>query len=311
MRKFGARADKIVRMDLRELKVFVAVVEEQGMSAASRRLHVSQSALSQTINLLERELGVPLLVRSSTGVRPTAAGATLVNEARAVLARHAQALRTMAAYTANSTGAVRLGIPLELPPTVLPDLLSKMAAERPGLRIAARHLSTAAQLAALRRNELDVGLVRDRPAGAEFDAMLAVQERMGVLVAASLAAERGGPDGMSLDALAGMDWAGFARSEAPAWHDEITAVLRGHGIDVGGSFEDEQALVPAVKVLSAGAGTAFALAPPCWPHPIPDGISWVPLIGAPLIRRTWVVWAADSRSREVGQLVGAFCVTDL
>ena len=77
-------------MELRELKSFVAVVEEGGMSAAARRLHVSQSALSQTINGLEREIGVKLLMRSSAGVRPTAAGMTLLGEARALLARYAQ-----------------------------------------------------------------------------------------------------------------------------------------------------------------------------------------------------------------------------
>lgn len=70
-------------MELRELRVFVAVAEEGGMSAAARRLHVSQSALSQTVTALERQLGVKLLVRSSSGVRTTEAGAMLLNEARA------------------------------------------------------------------------------------------------------------------------------------------------------------------------------------------------------------------------------------
>jgi DNA-binding transcriptional LysR family regulator len=107
-------------MELRELKSFVAAVEEGGMSAAARRLHVSQSALSQTINSLEREVGVKLLVRSSAGVRPTEAGITLLGEARAVLARYAQAVRTMADYTAEGSGVIRLGIPFELPPSVLP-----------------------------------------------------------------------------------------------------------------------------------------------------------------------------------------------
>src|ERR1700738_3030389 len=77
-------------MELRELSAFVAVVEEGGMSAAARRLHVSQSALSQTVSALERELGVMLLERTSTGVRPTEAGTTLFAEARAVLARYHQ-----------------------------------------------------------------------------------------------------------------------------------------------------------------------------------------------------------------------------
>ncbi len=54
-------------MELRELTAFVAVTEESGMLAASRRLHISQPALSQTVGALERQLGVKLLERSSTG----------------------------------------------------------------------------------------------------------------------------------------------------------------------------------------------------------------------------------------------------
>ncbi|MEV1200816.1 LysR family transcriptional regulator, partial [Microbispora rosea] len=48
-------------MELRELRAFVVVAEEGGMSAAARRLHVSQPALSQTVGMLERRLGVKLL----------------------------------------------------------------------------------------------------------------------------------------------------------------------------------------------------------------------------------------------------------
>src|SRR6202012_984049 len=103
-------------MDFRELSAFVAVVEEGGMSAAARRLHISQSALSQTVSALERELGVTLLERTSTGVRPTEAGTTLLVEARAVLARYHQAMRKMRAYSTGSGEVIRLGIPLELAP---------------------------------------------------------------------------------------------------------------------------------------------------------------------------------------------------
>src|SRR5271168_3863293 len=110
-------------MELRELSAFVAVVEEGGMSAASRRLHVSQSALSQTVGALERELGVKLLKRASTGVRPTEAGATLLAEARGVLARYNEALRAMADHTTDAGAVIRLGVPLELAPDVLPPAL--------------------------------------------------------------------------------------------------------------------------------------------------------------------------------------------
>jgi DNA-binding transcriptional LysR family regulator len=72
-------------MNLRELRAFVAVVEEGAISAAARRLHVSQPTLSHTINVLERELGLKLVVRTNTGVEATEAGMALLREADATL----------------------------------------------------------------------------------------------------------------------------------------------------------------------------------------------------------------------------------
>jgi DNA-binding transcriptional LysR family regulator len=54
-----------------KLDAFVAVAEDGGFSAAMRRLHIGQSALSQTANAIERQFGLKLLERSSTGVRTT------------------------------------------------------------------------------------------------------------------------------------------------------------------------------------------------------------------------------------------------
>src|SRR4051812_22795082 len=129
-------------MELRELTAFVAVAEEGGMSAASRRLHISQPALSQTVSSLERQLGVKLLERSSTGVRPTEAGAALLAEARAILARHDQALRRMAEFTTEGGGVLRLGVPMELPPPLLQRTLEKFAVDCPDTRVMPRHLSS-------------------------------------------------------------------------------------------------------------------------------------------------------------------------
>jgi hypothetical protein len=171
-------------------------------------------------------------------------------------------------------------------------------------------MSTAAQLAALRHDQLDVGLVRERPPGGEFDAMLVAREKLGVLIASELAAELAEADGIRLDALAALRWMSFPRSGSPAWFDELTAILRSHGVDVGPPAEDGQALIPPVKLVGVGSGQAFALAPKDWPHPLPDGIRWSPLIGNPLIRRTWVVWPASSRRRDIGHFIAAFEVPD-
>lgn len=276
------------------------------MSAASRRLHVSQPALSQTVSSLERQLGVKLLERSSTGVRPTEAGAALLAEARAVLSRHDQAVRRMAEFTSEGGGVLRLGVPMELPAGLLERTLAKFAANRPDTRVVPRHLSTSGQLSAMRSDELDVGLVRERPAGKEFDAMLVLQENLGVLLASELSAGIVGPDGVRLEALSDLQWLGFPRSNSPAWHDELTAILRTHGIDLGPPPPEDQLLIAAVKFAAVSAGRSFALAPENWLHPIPDSVTWSPLIGHPLVRRTWVVWPANSRRRDIGQLVTAF-----
>jgi DNA-binding transcriptional LysR family regulator len=293
-------------MELRELSAFVAVVEEGGMSAASRRLHVSQSALSQTVSALERELGVTLLERTSTGVRPTEAGTTLLVEARAVLARYHQAVRTMSSYSTESSGVIRLGIPLELAPDVLPLALAKFAADAPHTRVVPQHLSTAAQFVALRGHQLDVGLVRERPSGSEFDAMLVAQEFLGVLLSSKLAARLAGPDGVRLDELGGMHWVGFPRSGSPAWYDELTGILRSHGVDIGPPAPDDQELIAAVKFAAVNSGQAFALAPDNGLQPLPDNVTWLPLAGKPVVRRTWVVWPAESRRRDVARLIASF-----
>ncbi|NBH05542.1 LysR family transcriptional regulator [Amycolatopsis sp. SID8362] len=288
-------------MEIREMRAFVAVVEAGTMSKAARQLHVSQPALSQTITALERRLGLQLLVRTSTGVRATDAGTTLLGEARAVLARHDQALAALARHT--TTGVLRVGVPLELPPELLPSALARLAAAYPETRVQARHLSSVAQVTALRAGELDVGLVRERPPGPDLDAVLVVAEDVGVLLAADLAEKLGSP--VRLEDLAGLEWFAFARAGSPAWYDELAAILRSHGLDVGPEVPEEQRLIVELKIPAVNSGGAYAFAPPEWPYPLPDTVRWVPLAGTPIVRRTWAVWPAASHRRDVAEFVAA------
>lgn len=287
------------------MRAFVTVVEEGGLSAAARRLHVSQPALSQTISGLERELGVRLLVRRTTGVAATEAGMTLLAEARAVLARYDQAIAAMHRHTAAGDHLLRLGIPLELPTDLLSRPLAELAAAYPDTRVQARHLATATQIAALRAGELDVGLVREHPIGPDLDAILVSEEHLGVLLAAKVAAELTGADGIRLAELAGLSWVGFPRSGSPAWYDELTAILRSHGLDLGPEAPQGQELIAEVKLAAVSTGDAFALAPPNWAQPLPESIVWRPLVGHPLVRRTWAAWPSSSRRRELAHFIAA------
>jgi len=294
-------------MEIRELRAFVAVAEEGGMSAAARRLHVSQSALSQTIQSLERQLGAQLLVRDYAGARPTDTGKALLEEARSLLDHHDRALAAITG-TAVAAAQLRIGVPLEFPPDVLPAALAQLAAAHPSTRVEVRHSSSAAQLGSLRERELDLALLRYRPADLALDAVLAVTEAMGVIIAAARSAEIAGPGGVQLHKLSSLTWIGFPHSDAPPWHDQVTAILRGHGIDTPGS-DDEGPVTSEVKLAAVGTGRAFALASPSWAQPLPEGIRWHPLVGDPIVRRTWAVWHSDSRRRDLAILVAALDAT--
>lgn len=289
------------RVELRELRTFVAIAEQGSVSGAARRLRVSQPAVSQTVAALEQQVGVELLVRSSTGVRLTEAGTVLVAEARAVLARYEQALTAVGRFAVGGDTRLRVGVPLELPPDLLPNAVKAIAEDHPRTRIEVRHLTSAAQLDALRDGELEVGLLRSRPLDGDFDAMLVVEEPLGVLLSAS--DQRSNSAGVRLEKLAGLDWLAFARADGPDWFDEVAAVLRSHGLSPGPAVAPGQFLIPEVKFAAVSSGQAFAFAPRDWSTQLPSGVVWRPLTGSPLVRRTWAVWAADSRRRDVAAVI--------
>ncbi|GIE81749.1 hypothetical protein Aph02nite_76990 [Actinoplanes philippinensis] len=62
-------------------------------------------------------------------------------------------------------------------------------------------------------------------------------------------------------------------------------------------------LIAEVKFAAVSSGQAFAFAPRDWSTPLPAGVVWRPLTGSPLVRRTWAVWPADSRRRDLATLI--------
>ncbi len=288
------------------MRAFLAVAEEGGFSAAARRLHISQPALSQAIAGLERQLGVQLLTRHSSGVEPTDAGNTLMAEARAVLSRYDQAMAAVARHASVDETTLRLGVPLELPRDLLAAPLAALTAAHPATRVVPRHLSTTDQFVALGLDQLDIGLVREHPAGHDLDAYLVSSEPLGVLVSADLAADLAEGDGIRLDTLTDLQWVGFPRTGSPAWYDEIQAIFRSHGLQPTTTSLTASLAIADVKIAAVAAGGAFSLAPPNWAAPIPPSVSWQPLAGHPIVRRTWAAWPARSHRRDIGVFVSAF-----
>ena len=95
-------------LDLTSLRLFVAVCEARSIARAAEQQAIVGSAISKRLAALEDTVGTPLLVRRRHGVEPTPAGDTLLEHARALLARAAQIERDMAGYAAGVRGHVRV-----------------------------------------------------------------------------------------------------------------------------------------------------------------------------------------------------------
>ena len=96
-------------MDLRQLRHFIAVAEEEHFSRAARRSNIVQSALSTSIRTLEEELGTQLFVRTTRKVRLTEAGRVLLGHARIVLDAAREAKEAVAKVTGLERATLHLG----------------------------------------------------------------------------------------------------------------------------------------------------------------------------------------------------------
>ncbi|MBU9619961.1 LysR family transcriptional regulator [Burkholderia multivorans] len=93
-------------LDLKTLRLFVAVCDHRNIARAAEEAHIEPSAISKRIAQLESELGVPLLLRSRRGVEPTGAGLALLEHARGVLFTMERIASDVAAFGGGLTGRV-------------------------------------------------------------------------------------------------------------------------------------------------------------------------------------------------------------
>src|SRR5262245_59626815 len=121
-------------MELRQLEYLVAVADEANFTRAAAKVHVATPGVSAQIRQLERELGTPLLNRTSNGVTPTQAGAAVLPYARAALAAVAGARTVVDELTGLLRGQVRIGM-VTSHPVDLPHLLATFHDQHPGVEI--------------------------------------------------------------------------------------------------------------------------------------------------------------------------------
>ena len=146
-------------MDAKRLLIFGTVARAGSLAAAARELGWTQPAVSQHVRALERELRMPLIVRSARGTVPTEAGLVLLGHADAIAARLRAADAEVLALAETTAGSVRLAVFPTAGATIVPAAMAVLARHSPGLEVRLTDAEPPQALSLLRSGEVDAALV--------------------------------------------------------------------------------------------------------------------------------------------------------
>lgn len=169
-------------MDLRQLRYFLAIAEERNFSRAATRLHMTQPPLTRQVALLEEELGIRLLDRTSRGVELTAAGAVFYEDISNVRVLVEQAADRAIRTSKGLTGVLDVGFFGSGALVIVPELLKRFTAAFPDVGISLVNAPQAAQLEALRQKRLLVAFDRWIPRESDLVVETIVNEPLFVAI---------------------------------------------------------------------------------------------------------------------------------
>src|SRR5215218_901172 len=247
-------------LDLKRLRVLAEVARHGSFSAAADALYLSQSAVSQQVATLEREVGMPLLERTRGGPKLNDAGRTLVSHAEAALARLEEAEHELKAIAGLQGGELRLASFPSASATLLTEALGVFSARHPEVRLTVTEAEPDDSLPRLRAAEIDLAIVFDYPmlpSSAEerdVDRALLLTESMHLALPRSH--PLGDADTVRLKDLADQPWmCGVCPSSCG---DVVKQACRQAGFEPRIAFESDEYEVQQAYV---AAGLGFTLLP--------------------------------------------------
>jgi DNA-binding transcriptional LysR family regulator len=287
----------VARMELRQLRYFVTLAEELHFGRAAAREHIVQSALSQQLQRLERELGVLLLDRTTHHVELTPAGSVFLFDARQILAEVDRAA-VAAQRAASSAPGLRVGI-VDASYDSMPQILRRVQQQYPELEVHQVEVGVPEQFRLLADGRLDVGIGRASLAPPEVASVLFRLDLLGVLI----------PDGHPLAASPGVAVARLAaeplllaeEQRAPEMNQFVTELCRSVGF-VPNVYRGTVDSIRAAVDLVAQGRCALCVPASCVAA-VPEWIVWRPLV-SPVSRYPWsVLWRTGERSEYVRAVV--------
>lgn len=280
-------------MEIRQLRYFLAIAEEEHFGRAAVRLHVAQPALTRQIHNLEEKLQVKLFDRLPRGVRLSAAGRALQEDARRLLADVDQITRHVQLVGSGKIGVLRLAyVEVSGWKGIVPDSVREFTEAAHDVHVELTAMASVAQLTAIRERKLDAGFFYNAP---KDDPDLQVQTliRHGVCLAVPDNAPIAARNSLRLEELAGEPLILFQRSGSPVFHDALQDEFRRHQFEprVVHQAVNEAAMLTLVI---AGAGYAIVNASHRWRPP--HGMRLLNLEDVTITLELCLVHLRDNRS---------------
>ena len=243
-------------MELRHLRYFVAVADEQHFTRAAKVLGIGQPPLSQQIQQLERELGTALFYRQPRGVALTPAGQAFLDDARRILREAQQATERVRRVARGEQGRIRVGLINSAPfHPLVPRVIREFRRRYPEVALSLEERTTPALAAAVRNETVDVAFVRpllDSGEGLRVEPVL--EEPLLVALPAGHALAR--RKSLPLLALSLEPFVLFSRPVGAGLHDEIVQACHAAGFSPRVVQEASQ-VTSIVNLVASGLGVSI------------------------------------------------------
>ena len=287
-------------MELRHLRYFVAVAEEEHYGRAAQRLRVAQPALSRQIQDLEREIGFELFDRLPRGVRLSAAGKAYLEDARSILGQVSAATERAGRVARGLAGTLRVGFPESASwHGIVPDSFRRFRHEKHDAELQLSPMSSLEQVQALRARSLDAGFVFSFPkSDPDLDQVVVATQHL------VLAAPRRHPltrtSRLRLRDLTEADFIWFPRRQSPAYYDRLMQACTRGGLNPRIVQEAaDQATILSLVV--CGLGVAFVSEATRWR--CPRDVVLRPVVDLSLAIDFSLVWRNDNASPLLARFV--------
>jgi DNA-binding transcriptional LysR family regulator len=292
----------LARMELRHLRYFVAVAEEQNISRAALKLHVSQPGLSRQVRDLEDEIGFSLFERSAKSVRLTEAGKVFLIETRGVLQRAADAVDRASTAVSVTNAEINVGYAPSMTVQIMPLALRKFQEKFPNVRVVLHDLSTEEMVTQLRQQKLHVALTPRLPAKLLRGFNVEELAHYPVCVAVAPKHPLAKSKSVTLKRIAREPLIIYSRKDYPEFHKNLEKIFArvGHWPRIAGEHDSVTGLAAAVE-----AGRGFALVPSSLTSMVGPRLKLIPLRPALPAVSVVAIWRKESETEPVKHFIAS------